>query len=487
MAINLANISEVDWILENNRTVSVFKKDNASLIISFLFQFYKVKNKSKSSYSSNDLISHLSDYLFKINNDSLENLGKDRFPLEAKIYLENWAKEGFLRQSYVKEDAVFELTPATEKVLNWLGELNEQEFVGAESRLLQIFNLLKELSIKSSDDIVLRKSELMKEKEKIEEELKKIDNGEYEKYDERIIKEKFTLLEESVGKLLSDFRQIEENFRGLNTKAREDQIRKNLTKGKYLKELFMTQDLIMNTPQGRSFEAFYEFLMNPGKQEELDTLIEKILSLEELKHLKNNNQVEMLKENLVDSGDKVNKTTRTLSEQLRKFLDTSSFQESRRVLEIINEIEVVSLALKNNPPLEKNFLQIDDKPKMTFPMEFEIFSEEKKIKFNEGRIEIANETFEVDVLFKQQYVDPEILKERIELALRHKKQITLKELVEEIPIEKGLAEIIAYFSIASIREKSLKAVINDENKDSIPYFVNDKQFEVEVPQTIFLK
>lgn len=484
MAINFANITEVDWILENNKTVSLFKKDNASLIITFLYQSFKVKNKS--SYLSNDLISHLSDYLFKINNENKEAI-KDRFPMEAKVYLENWAKEGFLRQSYIKEDAVFELTPATEKALNWLGELNKQEHVGAESRLLQIFNLLKELSIKSSDDINLRKEALVKEKDKIELELKRIDNGEFEKYDERIIKEKFTLLEEAVGKLLSDFRQIEENFRGLNTKAREDQIKKNLTKGKFLKALFMDQDLIMNTPQGISFEAFYEFLMNPGKQEELDSLIDKILSLEELKHLKNNNQIEMLKENLVDSGDKVNKTTRALSEQLRKFLDTTSFQESRRVLEIINEIEVISLSIKNTPPQEKDFLLIDDKPKLAFPMEFELFSEDRKIKFNGGNVEVANETFEVNALFMQQYVDPEILKERIELLLKNKKQITLKEIVDEIPIEKGLAEIIAYFSLASTREKNLKAVINEETKDIIPYLINNKRFEIEIPQTIFIK
>ncbi len=483
MSINFSNIAEVDWILENNKTLTLFKKDNASLIISFLYHSFKVKNKS--SYLSNDLISNLSDYLFKINNDN--DSGKERFPMEAKVYLENWAKEGFLRQTYIKEDAVFELTPATEKALNWLTELNKPEFVGAESRLLQIFNLLRELSIKSSDDIELRKYELLKEKSKIDEELLKIQSGEYEKFDERLIKEKFSLLEESVGKLLSDFRQIEENFRSLNTKAREDQIKKNLTKGKYLKELFMDQDIIMNTPQGKSFEAFYDFLMNPGKQEELDELIDKILALDELKDLKNNNQIGMLKENLVDSGDKVNKTTRSLSEQLRRFLDSTSFQESKRVLEIINEIEAVSLSLKNNPPAEKDFMLIDDKPKLSFPMEFELFSEDRKIKFNTGNIEISDETFEVEALFKQQYIDPKELMERIESLLKNKKQITLKEIVEEIPVEKGLAEIIAYFSIATNKEKNLKAVINEEQKERIPYFIKNERFEVEIPQTIFIK
>lgn len=483
MSINFSNIAEVDWLLENNKSIALFRKDNASLIITFLHHSFKVKNKS--SYLSNDLISNLSDYLFKLNNDSDSN--KDRFPMEAKIYLENWAKEGFLRQSYVKEDAVFQLTPATEDALNWIKQLNKPEHVAAESRLLEIFKLLKELSVKSSDDIELRKTELLKEKEKIDAELLKIQDGEYEKYDSRQIKEKFSLLEESVSKLLSDFRQIEENFRSLNTKAREDQIKKNLTKGKYLKELFMDQDMIMNTPQGKSFEAFYDFLMNQGKQEELDELTDKILGLDELKEVKSNNQIGMLKENLVDSGDKVNKTTRSLSEQLRRFLDSTSLQESRRVLEIINGIETAALVIKNNPPTEKDFMLIDDKPKVSFPMEYELFSEDRKVKFSTSSIEVSQETFEVEALFKQQYIDPEVLKERIESLLKNKKQITLKEIAEEIPIEKGLAEIIAYFSIATNKEKNLKAVINEDQKERIPYFIRDEQFEVEIPQTIFLR
>ena len=143
--------------------------------------------------------------------------------------------------------------------------------------------------------------------------------------------------------------------------------------------------------------------------------------------------------------------------------------------------------MKNNPPSERDFLLIDDKPKLSFPMEFELFAEDRKVKFNSGNIQVSDETFEVEALFKQQYIDPRALTERIESLLRNKKQITLKEVIEEIPVEKGLAEIIAYFSIATNKEKNLKAVVNEEQMERIPYFINNKRFEVEIPQTIFIK
>lgn len=479
MAVNFSDIKEVDWVLENNKTISLLKKDNASLIVSFLHYFFKSKNKS--CYLSNDLISHLSDFLYRINQE------KERFPKDAKFYLENWTKDGFLRQYYDKEDALFELTPATENALRWLAELNKPEFVGTESRLMQIINLLKELTIKSSDNVELRRTELVKEKEKLEQELLKIEKGEYEKYDKRKIVEQFLLLEEVVGKLLSDFRQIEENFRTLNVKAREDQIKKNLSKGKYLDEVFRTQDLIMETDQGKSFNAFYEFLMNPNRQEDLESLIVQILSIEELRDYQRNNQLELLKENLIDSGERVNKTTRVLIDQLRKYLSSQAYLENRKIAELISDIEKTALEIKNNAPSEKDFLLLDDKPTLSFPIEQSLWEPIKKVKLSNVQIEEADDDIQIDALFDQEYINPEVLKDRIKRALRDKAQVSLKDIIMENPIEKGLAEIISYFSLATQDEKKNKAVINENNKEQLSYEINGKIFQIELPQTIYLK
>lgn len=479
MAVNFSDIKEVDWVLENNKTISLLKKDNASLIVSFLHYFFKSKNKS--SYLSNDLISHLSDFLYRINQE------KERFPKDAKFYLENWTKDGFLRQYYDKEDALFELTPATENALRWLAELNKPEFVGTESRLMQIINLLKELTIKSSDNVDLRRNELVKEKETLEQELLKIEKGEYEKYDKRKIVEQFLLLEEVVGKLLSDFRQIEENFRTLNVKAREDQIKKNLSKGKYLDEVFRTQDLIMETDQGKSFNAFYEFLMNPNRQEDLESLIVQILNLEELRDYQKNNQLELLKENLIDSGERVNKTTRVLIDQLRKYLSSQAYLENRKIAELISDIEKTALEIKNNAPSEKDFLLLDDKPTLSFPIEQSLWEPTKRVKLSNVEIKEADDDVQIDALFDQEFINPEVLKDRIKRALRNKAQVSLKDIIMENPIEKGLAEIITYFSLATQDEKKNKAVINENNKEQLSYEINGKIFQIELPQTIYLK
>lgn len=480
MGLNYNNINEVDWIFENNKAISLLKKDNASLIISFLFSSFKTRNKA--SYNNTEITSLLSDFLYQVNQEN------PRFTKDAKYYLESWTKDGFLRQFYDRSDeAIFELTPSTENALRWLTELDKPEFVGTESRLLQIFDLLSELAVKSSDDIDLRKQQLWKEKERIEDELKKIDAGEYEKFDQRKITEQFLYLEEIIVKLLSDFRQTEENFRQLNLKAREDQIKKNQSKGKFIEEVFKTQDSILETDQGKSFKAFYEFLMNPKKQNDLEELTQRILSLDELKAYKRNNQLDQLKENLIESGEKVNRTTNVLMDQLRKFLDSKLYLESRKISEIIEEFEKIALKIKNEAPPEKDFISIDDKPQLNFSLEQKLWEAPQWTKLSTAILEEADDEIDVNALFKQQYINPEVLKERIKLLLRSKNQISLAEVVKEIPVDKGLSEIIAYFSIATNYEKTNKAVINEELKEKIEYINNEKVSHIELPQTIFLK
>lgn len=481
MAVNYSDIKEVEWVIENNKAVSLLKKENAPLIISFLFFAFKSKNKT--SYSSVELTSLLSDFLYRI------NLEEAKYTGDAKYYLEIWTKDSFLRQGYDKktDGSIFELTPPTENALRWLTELNKNEFVGTASRLLQIFDMLKELVVNSSDDVQLRKQELLKKQKEIQEELRKIENGEYEKFDSWKIAEQYMILEETTGKLLSDFRQIEENFRQLNKKAKEDQIKKSQTKGKFLEEVFKAQDLILETDQGKSFTAFYEFLMNPKKQEELETLIQQILSLNELKDYRKSSQLDQLKENLVDSGEKVNKSTALIVEELRKFLDDKLYIENRRVSEIISAIERHALDIKNDAPKEKEFIWIDDKPTFNFSMEQKLWEPVKHIKIHSESLEDSDEDMSVDALYKQLYVNPEVLRERIKTLLRNRTQISLKEIIEEIPIEKGLSELITYFSIATTYEKLSKAVINEEIKEVIKYENNGTISKIELPQTIFLK
>ncbi|MFP3548039.1 DUF3375 family protein, partial [Rhizobium sp. SIMBA_035] len=87
-------------------------------------------------------------------------------------YLNDWAAndKGWLRKFYGpgSGEPHFDLTPATEKAIAWLGTLTERSFVGTESRLLTLFELLKQMSEGSERDPEARLAELHKRRADID-------------------------------------------------------------------------------------------------------------------------------------------------------------------------------------------------------------------------------------------------------------------------------------------------------------------------------
>ena len=143
--------------------------------------------------------------------------------------------------------------------------------------------------------------------------------------------------------------------------------------------------------------------------------------------------------------------------------------------------------IKNEAPKNKEFIWIDDKPDFNFSMEQKLWEPTKTVRLNSEEVEDSLEEIDVDALYQHLYVNPEILRERIRVLLRGKTQISLSEIASEIPIEKGLSELITYFSIATSYEKQNQAVINEEKKEVIQYSNNGKVGQLELPQTIFMK
>ncbi len=473
----------IKYLKDYNPTVKLLRLDNAPLIISFLFQEFKKTNKIV--ISNTELKTSLSDYLYHLNHI----YGENTYPGTAQNYLDKWSNDGFLRKYYTSnsDEPAFELTPATEKALDWIKDLDKKEFVGTESRLLKIFDILKEIVYKSSDDPLKRLEELEKQKHELEIEIEKIQSGNIEKLNETQIKERFFDVYDTARKLLSDFREVEYNFRELARSVREKQVNSNLKKGKLLEDIFKDQDFIWDTDQGRSFKAFWEFLMSQNKKDELDELIKTVSNLPEIQNIKHDDFIERIEVNLIDAGDKVNKTNHQLIEQLRRYLDDKTYLENKRIIEIIREIKSFAIQIKDNPLKNKDFLLLDDRPLIELIMERPPFSvpknpEIKNIELEEGDAD----SIDMGVLYKQLYIDQEELKIKIRELLKFNSQITLKQITEIYPIEKGLSEIITYFSIAS---KGNKSFINEEVIENM--IISNKEtkryFEIKIPQIIFCK
>ncbi|MBA7485668.1 hypothetical protein ES707_21218 [subsurface metagenome] len=468
---------------ENHPTIRLLNADNCPLIISFLFQSFKKSNRA--SISNDELVSSLTDNLYLLRS----TYGDDVYPETAQYYLDNWANSLYLRKYYLPniDEPHFELTPATEKVLEWLKDLEKREFVGTESRLIRVIEILREIVYRTADDPAKRLEDLERQRDEIDNEIEKIKSGFIDKLSQTQIKERYYEAYDTSNKLLSDFKQIEYNFRQLDQEIREKQVKNDLNKGEFLEEIFSSQDILLDSDQGRSFRAFWQLLMSQSEQDELDDLIDAIIALPEIQTINKDDTLEELKSRLIEAGDRVNKTNHILTEQLRKYLDDKVYLEDKKVIEIIKEIKKLAVLVRDNLPNDKDFLVIEDRPKIEMIMERPLWDaskspELKKIDLEEG----SSEFVDAQKLYEQFNVNPEELKTRINEMLETHSQITLKSIVDRFPVERGLAEVLTYVSIAS---KDEKALINEENCESLILWnkTSNRYFKIELPQIIFCR
>ncbi len=83
-------------------------------------------------------------------------------------------------------------------------------------------------------------------------------------------------------------------------------------------------------------------------------------------------------------------------------------------------------------------------------------------------------------------MDTEILQARINKALQNQRQITLFEICQEHPLEKGLSELIAYMNLAC--KDNANALIDSDKEVEIAW-VSAKGIDksVKMPSVIFTR
>jgi len=418
-----------------------------------------------------------------------ERLGAAAFPKPALDYLNDWAanERGWLRKFYRQDsdEPHFDLTPATEKALAWLASLTERAFVGTESRLLTLFDLLKQMSAGSEVDPQARMAELQMRRDEIDAEIARVAAGDIALLEDAALKDRFQQFTTMARELLADFREVEHNFRGLDRRVRERIALWDGSKGALLEEIMGERDAIADSDQGRSFRAFWDFLMSARRQEELSTLLERVLALPPVAALNPDSRTRRIHYDWLEAGEHTQRMVAQLSQQLRRFLDDQAWLENRRIMDILRGIESKALELRAMP-LAAIVMQIDDLAAgIELPMERPLHTPPLK----PAIIDVAIETDEVEVdagaLFSQIVIDKAALARHIRHALQERSQITLRELCEARPLQQGLAELIAYLQLAG---EEFKSAVDEENEDAIAWRDSGNRMkQVRLPRVIFVR
>lgn len=445
------DFTPLDALRTHHPAWRLLRSEHAPLVASFLHRVFVEPNVR--GMAAADLAEMLEDELYALR----LQLGEQAFPRPALDYLNDWAApdKGWLRKFYRAgtDEAQFDLTPATEKAIGWLAQLSERSFIGTESRLLTLFELLKQMSEGSEADPAKRMAELHKKRDEIDAEIARVAAGDVPLLDDTSVKDRFQQFMQLARDLLTDFREVEHNFRQLDRKVRERIALWEGAKGALLEEIMGERDAIGDSDQGKSFRAFWDFLMSSRRQEELTELLERVLALPAVTSLQPDARTRRVHYDWLEAGEHTQRTVAQLSQQLRRFLDDQAWLENRRIMDILHGIEAKALALRphfrNAAPPADMMRIAEPAAAIELPMERPLYTPAWKpviaaIRLEQGEVEV-----DASALYGQIVVDKARLARHIRHALQARAQVTLRELIDEQPLEQGLAELVAYLQLGS--------------------------------------
>ncbi len=434
--------SDVERLRDRHPAWRLLRAANAPLVLAFIGRFFVEGNNGATAASA--LAAALDDELYSLN---ATDPSPQRYPKPATDYLEDWAHPdaGWLRRFYPfgSDEVQYDATPAFEKAYGWVTGLGVRPFVGTESRLHTVIDLLRQIVHGAETDPQARLAELHRRRDAINREIAEVETGNLTVLSPTSLRDRYQQFAATARDLLSDFREVEDNFRSLDRAVRERIAAWEGSKGDLLAELVGSRADIDESDQGRSFQAFYDFLLSETRQDELTNMLARLQSLEQLTA---DWRLRTVHHDWSEAAERTQQTVRQISEQLRRFLDDQVWLENRRVLDLVRSIEVTALACRNLPPTIG--LEVDEPGvRIALLLERPLYDARPSAHVDSLLDPTSEAEADVSALFEQTFVNQARLADNIRSAVPERGSALLSDVVAAYPIEQGAAEIIGYLAL----------------------------------------
>lgn len=484
-------IPELSYLFETAPSVQIIRMRNAHWVIPFLFKAFKSENIL--SLPEPALIGALAEEL-RHHAEDLEDLEEARIEFgedeesRARKYLVNWVQKRLL-QDFPDNDAVtqYQLSAHSEKLFQWLQTLEKRQFVGTESRFRFLFQTLRDMVEYTEDDTARRLEELKNRKAEIDKEIKRLEMGfKPEIYTNAQLRERLDWFTRLSHELLSDFREVEDNFKYIHRQIVEQHTKAEVSKGSIVGYAFEAYDSLRKSDQGKSFYAFWDFLVSREGQEEWRQLTDQLLQLLQDRDIESDGEfVQNIKSLLLQQGRSVYEANDRMAEKLSRIITEKEIARHRRLRRQIGQIKELALQfMSEEPPACGMVLEEPEPIKMS--MERRLNLQERQGNPSVRQPASVREKIEDIERFGRMlgtsHIDKKQLWQKVETVLAKKTTATLAEIIEATGLDNGVAEVVSYFGF--LREKSSKVQAMQEITELIPLDEARTNF-IEVPYLLF--
>ncbi|MCO5311705.1 MAG: DUF3375 domain-containing protein [Microthrixaceae bacterium] len=456
------DFDEIEHLKARHGAWSLLRADNVALVLSFLSRVFLDANQA--NLPASKVLSELDDELYALN----QRIGESRFPKSAKAYLDDWSasERGWLRRHVPAgaDEPHYDLTPSVERAVAWVEGLRSRSFVGTESRLGIVVELLRQLIYGAAEDSSERLADLRRRRDEIDATIAQLEAGELGVDDPVVQRDRYQQFSRTARELLGDFREVEENFRELDRDLRAKIAGWTGSKGELLDDVVSTRSGIADSDQGRSFAAFYDLLLSGERQQELADLLARLRDLDDIPEF--DPRLERIQRDWLDASERTQATIRQLSEQLRRFLDDQVWLENRRVFDLLRSIEANALAVRDVAVVDVHTEVDDTRVSLRLPMERPLYQKVRTTSLQNSTIEIGTGDVDSKLLADHPFIDTVLLTQRVLASLGAGEQVGLNQVIDETPLDEGLAEVIAYLTLA---DESLDVDISEQDRTELSW------------------
>ncbi|QEC43899.1 DUF3375 domain-containing protein [Pseudobacter ginsenosidimutans] len=483
--------SDISELLTTSPAVQMIRMRNAHWVLPFLYQTFKSENKL--SIPEPVLTSVLAEEL-RTHAEGTEDLEEARIEFgedeesRARKYLLNWVQKRLL-QDFPDADAVtqYQLSSHTEKVFQWLQSLEKRQFVGTESRFRFLFQTLKEMVEYTEDNSAARLEDLKNKRAEIDKEIKKLEMGyQPEVFSNAQVKERLDWFIRLSYELLSDFREVEDNFKGIHRAIVEQHTKAEASKGAIVGFAFGAYDELRKSDQGKSFYAFWDFLISRSGQEEWKQMTDSLLALLQEREIDaNDNYIRNVKSLLLQQGRSVYDANDKMAEKLSRIITEKEIARHRRLRQQISSIKDLVFQLMDEPKVDAG-LTTSGSAEIRMSMERKLNLMPKQappaVKQPANAAEKVEDLERFNRMLNTAFIDKKKLWSQVEEVLEKHQTATLREIIDTVGLEHGVGEVVSYFSF--LKEKSSRVQALPDMKELIPLDKAQTHF-IEVPYLLF--
>lgn len=471
---------DIESLRRHNPAWRLLTATTAPLIVVFLGRVFVEENVRE--ISETELLGRLEDQLYALN----QRLGAEAPSRTAREYLAAWSspETPWLRRYYIdgSDEPHYDATRSVERVVGWVESLRDREFVGTESRLNTVFELLRQIVHGSDTDPQVRLAELRRRRHEIDLQIAATERGEFEILDYVGRRDRYQQFADTARTILADFREVEANLRALDSQMREKIATWQGTKGELLDEFVGNRAGIGDSDQGRSLQAFYDLLLSADRLNELTSLISVATGLDGDGE---RDRLVRIHYDWLAAAKRSQDIVGQLSEQLRGFLDEQVWLDNRRAMDLLHSIESTAVATRDDSADVGDFTFLIDSlaPSITLPMERPLYRKPMPSHVDSTDVTTgAPEQFS-DALYEQYEVDPAPLQANVRHHLRRTAQTTLASILAAAPLEHGLEELITYLTLG---EGAFGTLFDDSTTDTATWVgTDDVERTATMPRVIY--